>query len=193
MAIGGPPLPPRRAPGLAANTTGPWSSAARGKTHVDVEELPMKDHLLIYCEGPFEGGRFRGAKLLSESPRPRPGPVSAPRALSAWQQPSSAQGSGTSEGAALEGPRQAQARTLAAARPGACAGSALRPDRPLWTHTPNAASWGLGPGPGQRGGGRRCGRRNSWGRDPHGGQRPVFSGQRAAQFLWEGSPSRSGA
>lgn len=35
---------------------------------MDVEELPAKDHLLFYCEGPFEGGMFRGAKLLSESP-----------------------------------------------------------------------------------------------------------------------------
>nr|XP_014332382.1 PREDICTED: uncharacterized protein LOC106700650 [Bos mutus] len=32
-------------------------TASRGKTHVDVEELPAKDHLVFYCEGPFEAGR----------------------------------------------------------------------------------------------------------------------------------------
>ncbi|KAM9720670.1 odorant-binding protein 2b-like [Dama dama] len=49
------------------NVSGTYT-ASRGKTHVDVEELPAKDHLLFYCEGPFEGGMFRGAKLLSRNP-----------------------------------------------------------------------------------------------------------------------------
>ena len=185
VAIGGPPPPPRRAPGLAANTTGPWSSAARGKTHVDVEGLPVKDHLLIYCEGPFEGGRFRGAKLLSESPRPWPGSVSAPRALSAWQQPSSAQGFGTSEGAALEGPRQAQACILAAVRP-------LTRQTALDAHSKRhflGSRARAGPAWGREG----VRTEEFLGQGPSRGQRPGFSGQRAAQFLWEGSPSRSGA
>uniref|UniRef100_A0A8B9WR96 Lipocalin/cytosolic fatty-acid binding domain-containing protein n=2 Tax=Bos TaxID=9903 RepID=A0A8B9WR96_BOSMU len=47
-------------------------TASRGKTHVDVEELPAKDHLVFYCEGPFEAGRFRTAKLLSRNPEVNP-------------------------------------------------------------------------------------------------------------------------
>ncbi|XP_070328976.1 vomeronasal secretory protein 1-like [Odocoileus virginianus] len=52
-------------------------TASRGKTHVDVEELPSKDHLLTYWEGPFEGGRFRGAKLLSRNPDVSPAALEA--------------------------------------------------------------------------------------------------------------------
>lgn len=81
---------------------GPWPSAARGKTHVEVEELPAEDHLMFYCEGPFEAGRFRAAKLLSESPLPA-WPRLCPRGPAARQQPFSAQGLCISEGAALEG------------------------------------------------------------------------------------------
>ncbi|XP_055255523.1 vomeronasal secretory protein 1-like [Moschus berezovskii] len=47
-------------------------TALRGKTHVDVEELPAKDHLMFYFEGPFEGERFRAAKLLSRNPGVNP-------------------------------------------------------------------------------------------------------------------------
>ncbi|XP_025118019.2 vomeronasal secretory protein 1-like [Bubalus bubalis] len=47
-------------------------TASRGKTHVDVEEPPAKDHLMFYCEGPFEAGRFRTAKLLSRNPDVNP-------------------------------------------------------------------------------------------------------------------------
>ncbi|XP_027412687.1 odorant-binding protein 2b-like [Bos indicus x Bos taurus] len=47
-------------------------TASRGKTHVDVEELPAKDHLVFYYEGPFEAGRFRTAKLLSRNPDVNP-------------------------------------------------------------------------------------------------------------------------
>ncbi|KAI4577752.1 hypothetical protein MJT46_003587 [Ovis ammon polii x Ovis aries] len=47
-------------------------TASRGKTHVEVEELPTKDHLMFYCEGPFEAGRFRAAKLLSRNPDVNP-------------------------------------------------------------------------------------------------------------------------
>ncbi|KAM7238261.1 hypothetical protein CapIbe_009781 [Capra ibex] len=47
-------------------------TASRGKTHVEVEELPAKDHLMFYCEGPFEAGRFRAAKLLSRNPDVNP-------------------------------------------------------------------------------------------------------------------------
>uniref|UniRef100_A0AAA9SZ31 Lipocalin/cytosolic fatty-acid binding domain-containing protein n=1 Tax=Bos taurus TaxID=9913 RepID=A0AAA9SZ31_BOVIN len=47
-------------------------TASRGKTHMDVEELPAKDHLVFYCEGPFEAGRFRTAKLLSRNPDVNP-------------------------------------------------------------------------------------------------------------------------
>jgi hypothetical protein len=55
-------------------------STVKGKKRLYIEELPVMDHAIFYCEGQHHGKTFCVAKLMAEVPQRRPS-----LARSQWQ------------------------------------------------------------------------------------------------------------